>query len=179
MKKAFKLIKNRVTFYPLIYVCILCLFSCRNSENVLPANSVSLEYNGKVIIFDDVKIEEDYLDLNAGKGLRAYGTTNILDENNFFYYVIIDIKKDSSNKYVFHKINFGTRKQLAIDFFRLELYYANLTDGFNKTNFQTSISSDASEVKGTFSGKLLSLTAPGVSVKDGKYTFYLNTVRNY
>jgi hypothetical protein len=179
MEKPFNIVKDKEILYLFILIQILFLLSCKKNENVLPANSVSLEYNGRVITFDDVKIEEDYLDLDAGKGLRAYGITNVLDENNFLYYVIIDIKKDAPNKYLFHKINFGTKKQLAKDFFRLELYYAELTNGFNKTNFQTSISTDASEVKGTFSGRLLSLTAPEVSVKDGKYTFYLNTVKDY
>ena len=179
MEKSFNIIKNKGIFYLLILSQILSLFSCKKNENVLPANYVSLEYNSKVITFDDVKIEEDYLDLNVGKGLRAYGVTNILDENNFFYYVIIDLKKDSLNKYVFHKINFGTRKQLAKKFFRLELYYAELTDGYNKTNFQTTISSDISQVKGVFSGRLISLTAPEISIKNGKYTFYLSTVKDY
>lgn len=179
MERASKLIKNRVIFYLLICTYSLLLFSCRNNDNVSPVNSVSLEYNGKMITFDDVKIEEDYLDLNAGKGLRVYGTTNVLDQNDYFYYVIIDLRKDISSKYSFHKINFGTKKKLSENIFKIDLYYAELTDGYNKTNFQTTISSDDLALKGSFSGRLISLNAPEISINNGKYSFYLNTVKSY
>ena len=56
MEKSFNIIKNKGIFYLLILSQILSLFSCKKNENVLPANYVSLEYNSKVITFDDVKI---------------------------------------------------------------------------------------------------------------------------
>ena len=36
---------------------------------------------------DDVKFQESYLDLDGGKGLRAFGEQNVGDENNYQYYV--------------------------------------------------------------------------------------------
>jgi hypothetical protein len=177
VKKSSKQNQKWSVFCLLFLSQVLLLSSCNKNQDILPQNTISLKYNGETIIFDEIKVREDYLDLDAGKGIRAICSQNILDKNNFTYYIILDFKKISESDYRIHKIHFGTKKLLAKDNIRLELYFAELTDGFNKTNFQTSISSDDLEVEGTFSGRLMSLTAPEIFVNEGKYSFFLRTVK--
>ena len=177
MEKLFEFIKQLCLICLLLLSFALLLSSCNRNQEILPQNTVSLKYNGEIITFDEIKVREDYLDLDAGKGIRAICSQNILDKNNYTYYVILDFQKEIGNKYRFHKIHFGTQKKLSEDFFRLELYYAELTNGFNKSNFQTSISSDEFKLEGFFNGRLTSSQLSDISINDGKYSLYLNTVK--
>ncbi len=59
------------------------------------------------------------------------------------------------------------------------VYAANLTPGFNDTNFLYSISTKGLKVDGTFSGKLKSLYNEEVTVSNGSFNLNFATTRNY
>ena len=71
MKKIFGLNKTLICYC--VTILVLLTSSCRNNQEILPNNTISVKYNNKIIDFDDVKIQEYYLDLDGGKGLRAFG----------------------------------------------------------------------------------------------------------
>ena len=168
---------NKILIYHCVIILALLTSSCRNNQEILPDNTISVKYNNKIIDFKDVKLQEYYLDLDGGKGLRAFGEQNIVDENNYQYYIVVDFKNQLGSQYSVHKVNFGIKKRLTDNFFQLEVYAANLTNGYNMTNFRADISSNDKELLGSFGGKLLSITASETTISDGKYSLFLSTVK--
>ncbi|GAB2617979.1 hypothetical protein GCM10027035_12690 [Emticicia sediminis] len=147
-------------------------------------NVIKLEYDGSILNFYNVKIEETSdLDLDGGLGLRAYGELNftILNKDSCCnYYVILDFKKGNNNSVSPHKINFGIKRSISNDNFFQKLYYANLTNTFNYTNFFFNIKKERSNIDGIFYGKLITpFEKDSIEVTNGTYFLELDTIRNY
>lgn len=166
---------------------MVSVLSCKDHTPVNPNadNSVQLKYKGNTYSFANVTIEESFLDLDAGLGLRAYGETNLdYDEPGQCcnYYVILFFRKVQGNVFEPHKINFGIneRRGGGKNLFRT-LYFADLTIGWNLTNFQMDINQRSPPyINGTFNGKLSTVTKDDfVDITDGNYRFNLTTVKRY
>lgn len=158
---------------------IIPLSGCDHDAIDINPNKASLIYNGQMIEFKDMKIEETELDLKSGMGLRAFGEENLENANGFNYYVILDFRKDSTGSYQFHKINFGIIKKIGPMHYYNKVFAASLMEGFNVTNFSHTIATDGLRVKGTFSGRLQSITEGEIEVNNGSFDLDFNAARDY
>ncbi|MBB5283699.1 hypothetical protein HNQ92_001825 [Rhabdobacter roseus] len=156
-----------------------CLVSCEKQQLAPNPNKISLEYQGLLIDFGDIKIEDSDLELDGGIGPRAFGTSNMEDINGFNYYILLDYRKDSLGKYFFHKINFGINEKRGARLYHNKVYYASLTDGYNNTNFSHTISANGLKAQGSFSGTLQSIAEGNIEVKNGSFDLDFNTIRDY
>lgn len=170
------LTKNSVLFA--ITLCFL--FSCKhgrispNSQNV-----IELNYQEKVVRFSNVTIEEHFLDLDGGLGLRAFGES-APDNSCCSYYVFLEFKSLGNNSYKPHKINFGVNKRLAPNTFYRTLYYADFTEGYNTTNFNINIDQKSPNLEGAFYGSLKTTYSDEIAnVSNGVYHLNLKTVKKY
>lgn len=162
-----------------LFFVFFCYVGCEKSRVLPNPNKASLEFDGILIEFEDIKIENYQLELNAGIGPRALGTSTMENINGFNYYLILDYKKDSIGDYKLHKINFGIKEKLGPMHYYNKVYFASLTEGFNVTNFSHTIATDGLRVRGTFSGRLQSITEGEIEVKNGSFDLDFNTVRDY
>lgn len=170
-----------------LIVLSLWLFACRHKvDKIVPYNStednpnkVSLTYNGQLIDIKNIKIEKSELDLGAGMGFRAFGEKKLEEVNGHNYYIILDYQIDSTKAYRFHKINFGVNKKISTVSYYQTVYAANLTPGYNVTNFQYTTSTKDSVINGTFSGKLRSLYDGDIEVSNGTFHLDFKTARDY
>lgn len=163
------------------FCVLLCFsFSCKH-ESFSPnaQNFIELKFQENTIRFNNIKIEEDYLDLEGGLGLRAFGKA-APDNSCCNYYVIFDIKSLGNGLYRPHKINFGINKKLAPESYYQTVYYANFTQGYNTTNFNVTSNQKSTNLEGDFNGPLkTTFDDEIIEISEGKYHFNLNTVRDY
>jgi YHS domain-containing protein len=167
----------------IILLLMLSVWSCRDTPvNPNANNKVQLKYKGNTYNFANVTIEESFLELDAGLGLRAYGETDLdydAPGQCCNYYVFLDFKKVQGNRFKPHTINFGINEKMGGNFLR-KVYSASLTAGFNSTNFQMDISQRAPNIDGTFNGKLKDITGKEfIEITDGNYSFDLTTVKPF
>lgn len=170
----------------ILIISVFIFISSCEKTHLMPEskNVIKLEYDGSILNFYDVKIEETSdLDLDGGLGLRAYGELNftILNKDSCCnYYVILDFKKGNNNSVSPHKINFGIKRSISNDNFFQKLYYANLTNTFNDTNFFFNIKKERSNIDGIFYGKLITpFEKDSIEVANGTYFLELDTIRSY
>lgn len=165
----------------LVTSLIFFLFSCSWHKPVSPnaQNVIELKFQENIIRFNNVTIEEYFLDLEGGLGLRAFGEA-APDNSCCNYYVIFDIKALDNGSYKPHKINFGVNKRLAPDTFYRTVYYANLTEGYNITNFNITMNQKSPNLEGYFQGILkTAYTDETIELSEGVYHLNLKTVRDY
>ena len=169
----------------IIVLLMLSVLSCKdNAPDPNADNWVKLKYKGNTYDFANVTMEDWSLDLDGGPGLRAYGETNLdydAPGQCCNYYVVLYFKKTKNNTFEPHKINFGIRERRAKGSFYVSVYFADLTTGYNLTNFQMDLNQRPPYINGTFNGKLRSpvIKDASVEIDNGSYRLNLTTVRSY
>jgi hypothetical protein len=169
--------RNLVLFTFLIFFFISCSWHKPVSPNA--QNVIELKFRENTIRFNNVTIEEYFLDLDGGLGLRAFGES-APDNSCCSYYVVLDIKSLGNNSYKPHKINFGVNKRLAPNTFYRTVYYANFTEGYNTTNFNITMDQKSPDLEGSFYGSLRTTYSDEIAeVSKGVYHLNLKTVKKY
>ena len=159
---------------------LLCapLFSCSNDDDTPAAaatspGSISLQYRGEKIIFDEVKVEFAD-DASFDYDVRVTAGIKFTDTNTYKYFLNLTFDKDGNN-YVLHNFNFNVTQQLASKTFHLTNYYAALRGDLISTGFygETQLSNE-NVFSGSFSGRLSSQAEGDIEISNGTFMLNLN-----
>lgn len=170
---------KKLTFLTVFYSILIFIFSCKKNEIKVNPNKISFNYNNTTIVFDNIKIQEVYVDLNSGDRYRVSQIDKKDFGNGFNYYIIIDFKKDLQNNYIVHYVNFGITEIISSQLGINKVYFVDLNKGFNKTNFNHSSMTNNKKVTGLLSGKMNSISNDQITITDGKFELDFNTVKKY
>lgn len=158
-----------------LFIFILTV-SCENKRiNPISKHSISLNYKGKVLRFDEFSINKEVPLEMEEIGIRALAKLKIHNGKSIDgYYIVLDFKKNNDNSYSPHAINFGVENIVGNHTAVVNLYSASMSNGLNSTNFVfNSNNKTTSNLEGNFHGKLIDYTRKdALEIYEGN--FFLN-----
>ena len=150
------------------------LTSCKNNETK-PQNTITLKYKGQLLEYKNVEIYKGYWDPN--QGIVASGKIDYSEKDNLAYSrVEIFLQKEPTGQYSFYKISFGKSPETAPNS-GFTMYNADLSKESDRATFKAIVNQKNDELTGDFSGKLKVLVNSEKEISEGKYTFFLSTVK--
>lgn len=173
--KTYQKRQTQITLVFLWLFQVIILNSCKSKENPEPQNTITLKYKGLLLEYKNVVIYKGYWSPN--EGIVASGKIDYSAKDNTAYSrVEISLQKEPNGEYSFYGISFGRAPETAPSSGFL-VYKADLSKESDKATFQATVNQKSNELTGDFSGKVKVPYKLEKEITEGKYSFFLSTVK--